>query len=90
MYMVHTYDQTKSLREQILESQTQMQYNIRQQQLNLMKQQLDTYGVTELYGGSKIKPIGYIYNTPQIKTNCVNCGAPLKSCLCEYCGTKNN
>ena len=23
-------------------------------------------------------------------TNCVNCGAPLKRCTCDYCGTKNN
>ena len=21
-------------------------------------------------------------------TNCRNCGAPLKSCICEYCGTR--
>lgn len=24
----------------------------------------------------------------QLKTNCPNCGAPLKNGLCEYCGTK--
>ena len=24
----------------------------------------------------------------EIKTNCINCGAPLHSCKCEYCGTE--
>ena len=23
-------------------------------------------------------------------TNCVNCGAPLKNGVCEYCGTEND
>lgn len=34
---------------------------------------------------------GQIYdlpkNNPSKDRSCRNCGAPLKSCICEYCGT---
>ena len=30
---------------------------------------------------------GKIYNLPE-KFNCRNCGAPIKECKCEYCGTR--
>lgn len=29
---------------------------------------------------------GQIYDLPK-DNSCRNCGAPLKSCICEYCGT---
>lgn len=29
---------------------------------------------------------GQIYDLPK-DHSCRNCGAPLKSCICEYCGT---
>lgn len=69
--------------------QSQQQYfNLqRQYQLDIMRQQLNAYDCCEIYGGFNPKPIAIV--EPLKKTNCINCGAPLKYHLCEYCGTNN-
>ena len=77
------------LRTQILNQQTNLQCATLEMQLDSLRQQVNAYGVTEIYGGCEVRPIGYIHNNYLTKTNCVNCGAPLKRHLCEYCGTNN-
>ena len=70
--------------------QSQQQCSTLQQQqyqLEIMQQQLNAYGCCEIYGGFNPKPIAII--EPLKRTNCINCGAPLKYHLCEYCGTNN-
>lgn len=48
-----------------------------------------------IFGGDTWEPMGDVPMESDrrripVHTNCVNCGAPLSECVCEYCGTHNN
>lgn len=88
LYNYIPYYGQMSLEQWIMQNQMQMQNATLEMQLNSLRQCLN-YNVTEIYGGWETNPIGYTYTTPLTKTNCVNCGAPLKNHICEYCGTNN-
>lgn len=51
-----------------------------------LEQQAESQNIVSIPTNIELAP-SKVYDLPK-SYNCRNCGAPLRSCTCEYCGTR--
>lgn len=60
-------------------------FNYLEEKIANLEQQAESQNIVSIPTNIELAP-GKVYDLSK-SYNCRNCGAPIRSCICEYCGT---